>query len=136
MSFHVVISDVLHYLFLSAPTVSEGGSSRDDAGLVAARARHAAAAEEAVVLHALLPEVLALVAPVEEEFYHVAVVTISLRVQFNQKLLPLEGDLAYLGPAEGVDLGGVLEHHDAHVRHRQVQRHVLVVLGRVHFYTV
>lgn len=57
----------------------------------------------------------------------------SLGVQFDEEAFPLEGDLPDLGPAEGVNLGDVLEHHDAHVCDRQIQRHAFVVLCSVHF---
>jgi len=36
-------------------------------------------------------------------------------VQFDQKALALEGNLAYLCPREGVDARDVLEDRDAHV---------------------
>lgn len=41
------------------------------------RPRHARAPKEAVVFHAFLPEVLALVTPFKEEFYHVAIITLA-----------------------------------------------------------
>ena len=53
---------------------------------------------------------------------------ISLGVQLDEVLLPLEGELADLGPAEGVDLGEVLEDEHAAVGHGQVQGDALVVL--------
>jgi hypothetical protein len=53
-------------------------------------------------------------------------------VQLDQESFPLERDLPDLGPRERVDLGVILENYDAHVGHRQIQRDILVVLGRVH----
>lgn len=53
---------------------------------------------------------------------------ISLRVQLDQKLLPLEAQLPDLGPGEGVDFGEVLEDQDSEVGNCEIQRDALVVL--------
>jgi hypothetical protein len=49
-------------------------------------------------------------------------------MQLDEILFPLETELPDLGPRKGVDLGRVLEDEHAHVRHRQVQGHSLVIL--------
>jgi hypothetical protein len=49
-------------------------------------------------------------------------------MQLDEILFPLETELPDLGPRKGVDLGRVLEDEHAHVRHRQVQGHALVIL--------
>jgi len=53
---------------------------------------------------------------------------ISLRMKLDEELLPLEAQLADLGPREAVDLGEVLKDEDAHVGHSQIQRNSVVVL--------
>lgn len=53
---------------------------------------------------------------------------VSLWVQLDEELPPLEAQLAYLGPGEGVDLGEVLEHQHPKVGHCKVQGNTLVVL--------
>ena len=57
---------------------------------------------------------------------------VALGVELDQELLPLEAELADLGPGECVDLGAGLEHEDPQVRHRQGEGHTLVVLQRAH----
>ena len=57
---------------------------------------------------------------------------VALGVELDQELLPLEAELADLGPGECVDLGAGLEHEDPQVRHRQGQGHTLVVLQQAH----
>ena len=49
-------------------------------------------------------------------------------MKFDEEPLPLEAELPYLGPAEGVDPRVVLEDDDAHVRHSQVEWNTLVIL--------
>ena len=57
---------------------------------------------------------------------------VALGVELDQELLPLEAELAHLGPGECVDLGAGLEHEDPQVRHRQGEGHTLVVLQQAH----
>lgn len=57
-------------------------------------------------------------------------------MQLDEKLFPLERDLADFGPREGVYPGDALEDGDAHVGHSQIERHPLVVFGRVHLHPV
>lgn len=57
---------------------------------------------------------------------------VALGVELDQELLPLEAELADLGPGECVDLGAGLEHEDPQVRHRQGEGHTLVVLQQAH----
>ena len=52
----------------------------------------------------------------------------SVRVELDDELLALEGDLADLGPREEVNLDHVLQHEDAVVRHRHGHRDPLVIL--------
>ena len=49
-------------------------------------------------------------------------------MELYQELLPLEAELAYLGPGEGVDLGAVLEDENTKVGDCKVQGDSLVVL--------
>lgn len=75
------------------------------------------ASKKRVILNALLPKVLAIVAIVEVELDRVLVEAVVLGVQFDEELLALEAYLAYFGPRERVDLGEVLKDEYAHVRH-------------------
>lgn len=77
LTFDVVISDVVDYLLLSAAGVAKRRAPAEDAGFGARRILGRRAAEKAVVLDALLPEILALVAPFEIELDHVFVITLQ-----------------------------------------------------------
>lgn len=61
---------------------------------------------------------------------------VILRVQLDEKLFPLERYLADFGPREGVYSRDALEDGDAHVSHGQIERHALVIFGRVHLHAV
>ena len=77
LAFDVVVSDIVDNFLLSAAGVAEGRASTEDAGFGARRILGRRAAEEAVVLDALLPEILALVAAFEIELDHVLVITLQ-----------------------------------------------------------
>ncbi len=94
------------------------------------------APEERVVLDALLPEGLTVIAILEVELDSVLIEAVALRMQLHQELLATEAELADLCPGEGVDLGVALKDEDAHVGDGQVELHALVVLGRVHHHAV
>jgi len=94
------------------------------------------APEERMMLDALLPEALTVVAIVKVKLNSVLVEAVVLRVQLHQKLLTPEAELANLGPAERVDFCEVLKHQNAHVRYRQIELDAFVVFGRMHDYTV
>ena len=91
------------------------------------------ASEERVMLDALLPEALAVVAILEIELDGVLVEAVVFRVQFHEELFASKAQLSYFGPGERVDLGVALEDEYAHVGHRQIQLHTLVVLRRMHY---
>ena len=87
LSFDVVIPDVVDDLLLGAARVAERGPAAEDARLGPRRILGRRAAEEPVVLHALLPEILALVAPFEIELDHVLVIALrpsAIQSNFNQ----------------------------------------------------
>ena len=94
------------------------------------------APEERVVLDALLPEGLTVIAILEVELDSVLIEAVALRMQLHQELLATKAELADLCPGEGVDLGVALKDEDAHVGDGQVELHALVVLGRVHHHAV
>ena len=86
LSFDVVIPDVVDDLLLGAARVAERGPAAEDARLGPRRILGRRAAEEPVVLHALLPEILALVAPFEIELDHVLVIALrpsAIQSNFN-----------------------------------------------------
>lgn len=54
-------------------------------------------------------------------------------MQFYEESFPLKRKFPNFRPRERIDLSVLLEDHHPHMRHRQVQRFVLVIFGRVHF---
>ena len=127
------VARLVDELLLGEAVVAEGGAAREQLALGPRHALDAHAAEERVVLDALLPEGLAVVARAQVEGDGVLVEGAeAVRMQLDEELLALEAQLAYLRPRERVDLGVLLKDEYAHVSDAQVELHALVVLGRVH----
>lgn len=68
--------------------------------------------------------------------FFVEITYVSFWMELDEEAFPLEAELAYLGPGEGVDLGVVLEDQGALVGDGQVELDVLVVLGGVEAHPV
>lgn len=107
---------------------------RENASLASRNTLNGLTAEESVIFDAFLPEVLALVAALKEELDNVFVIAlrrdkfneladfqtevfpyVSLWVQFNQQLLPLERDFPNFRPRKCVDSRNSLKDGESHV---------------------
>lgn len=74
---------------MESESLPERAATGKHAGLATRRILHSRTAEEAVILDALLPKVLALVAAFEEEFHSVLVVALKYRFTLISDVLRL-----------------------------------------------
>lgn len=73
---HVIVAHKLDHLLLRFAAVAERAAARQHACLMPRNVLHRGAAEEAVILHALLPKVFTLVASLEEELDCIFIITL------------------------------------------------------------
>jgi len=120
---------LLNRLKLRAPRVVELATQADVKE--AREAMWPLQAEEAVVLHAGLPQRFGVLVAAHSESQQGVIVLAGLASQLDEEVLALERHLDHLAPREGVDPQRVLEDQQSHRRHAQLQLLAIGVGGLV-----